>query len=163
MTQYAAPFITEDCETARSLDHIMVQVAKDRVRYAFDASEDSLQDDRTLGLVRVPTRCQQAAVALVGTLVHHCLASVRAEATRMFWEIAGGHGICPAPHYPVPEFATLVWATGSIACPKHWLLWGWDSTTPSSVPVWPMSSCSPPQAMSSRCVPPRGGTTTRAA
>ena len=30
-----------------------------------------------------------------------------AEVTKMFWEIAGAHGICPEVHYPVPEFATL--------------------------------------------------------
>ena len=78
-----------------------------RLRYAFDASRDSLQDDRTLGLTRVPTRCQQAAVALAGALVHHRSTSVRAEVTKMFWEIAGAHGICPEVHYPVPEFATL--------------------------------------------------------
>ena len=106
-TQYVAPFIADDSDTARHLDHITVQVAKDRARYAFDASRDSLQDDRTLGLTRVPTRCQQAAVALVGTLVHHRATSVRAEVTKMFWEIAGAHGICPEVHYAVPEFATL--------------------------------------------------------
>ena len=39
-------------------NHITVQVAKDRAPYAFDASRDSLQDDRTLKLTRVPTRCQ---------------------------------------------------------------------------------------------------------
>ena len=107
VTQYVAPFIADDSDTARHLDHITVQVAKDGARYTFDASRDSLQDDRTLGLTRVPTRCQQAAVALVGTLVHHCSTSVRAEVTKMFWEIAGAHGICPEVHYPVPEFATL--------------------------------------------------------
>ena len=64
MTQYVAPFIAENSDTARHLDHITVQIAKDRARYAFDASRDSLQDDQTLGLTRVPTRCQQAAVAL---------------------------------------------------------------------------------------------------
>ena len=84
----------------------MVQVAKDRARYAFDATRDSLQDDRTLGLTQVPTRCQQAAVALLGTLVHHRSTSVRAEVTKMFCEMAGAHGICPEVHYPVPEFAT---------------------------------------------------------
>ena len=84
VTQYVAPFIADDSDTARHLDHITVQVAKDRARYAFDASWDSLQDDRTLGLTRVPTRCQQAAVALVGTLVHHRSTSVRAEVTKMF-------------------------------------------------------------------------------
>ena len=47
-------------------------------------------------------------MALVGTLVHHHSASMRAEATRVFWEIAGAHGMCPEVHYPVPEFATLV-------------------------------------------------------
>ena len=107
MTQYVAPFIADASDTGRHLDHITVQVAKHRARYAFDASRDSLQDDRTMGLTRVPTRCQQAAVALVGTLVHHRSTSVRAEVTRMFWEIAGAHGICPEVHYPVPEFATL--------------------------------------------------------
>ena len=99
--------ILDDSDTARRLDHITVQVAKDRARYAFDASRDSLQDDGTLGLTRVPTRCQQAAVALVGTLFHHRSTSVRAEVTRMFRKIAGPHGICPEVHYPVPEFATL--------------------------------------------------------
>ena len=84
VTQYVAPFIADDSDTARHLDHITFQVAKDRARYAFDASRDSLQDDRTLGLTRVPTRCQQAAVALVGTLVHHRATSVRAEVTKMF-------------------------------------------------------------------------------
>ena len=78
VTQYVAPFIADDSDTARHLAHITVQVAKDRARYAFDASRDSQQDDRTLGLKRVPTRCQQAAVALVGILVHHCSTSVRA-------------------------------------------------------------------------------------
>ena len=107
VTQYVAPFITNDSDTARSSDHITVQVARDRARYAFDASRDSLQDDRTLGLTRVPTRCQQAAVSLVGTLVHHRPTSVHAEVTRMFWEIAGAHEICPKVHYPVPELATL--------------------------------------------------------
>ena len=107
VTQYVAPFIADDSNTACHLDRITVQVAKDRGRYAFDASRDSLQDDRTLGLTRVPTRCQQAAVALVGTLVHQRLASVRAEVTRMLWEIASAQGICHEVHYPVQEFTTL--------------------------------------------------------
>ena len=84
VTQYVAPFIADDSDTARQLDHITVQVAKNRARYAFDASQDSLQDDRTLGLTRVPTRWQQAAVALVGTLLDHRSTSVRAEGTRIF-------------------------------------------------------------------------------
>ena len=95
VTQYVAPFIADDSDTPRHLDHITVQVAKDRARYAFDTSLDSLQDDRILGLTRVPMRCQQAAIALVGTLVDHRSASVRAEVTRMIWGIAGVHGICP--------------------------------------------------------------------
>ena len=107
LTQYVAPFIADDSDTARHLDHITVQVAKDRARYAFDASRDSLQDDQTLGLTGVPTRCQQAAVALVGTLIHHRSTSVRAEVTKMFCEIASAHRICPKVHYLVPEFATL--------------------------------------------------------
>ena len=107
VTQYVAPFIADDSYTARHLDHITVQVASDRARYAFDASGDSLQDDRTPGLTQVPTLCQQAAVALVGTLVHQRSTSVRAKVTKMFWEIAGAHGICPEVHYSVPEFTTL--------------------------------------------------------
>ena len=58
VTQYVAPFIADDSDTARHLDHITIQVAKDRARYAFNASRDSLQDDRTLALTQVPTRCQ---------------------------------------------------------------------------------------------------------
>ena len=46
-------------------------------------------------------------VALVGTLVHHRSTSVRAEATKMFWEITRAHGIRPEVHYPIPEFPTL--------------------------------------------------------
>ena len=84
VTQYVAPFIADDSDTARHLDHITVQVAKNRARYAFDALRNSLQDNRTLVLTRVPTRCQQATMALLGTPIHHCSASVRAEATRMF-------------------------------------------------------------------------------
>ena len=107
VTQYVDPFIADDSDTACHLDHITVQVAKDRARYAFEASRNSVQDDRTLGLTRVPKWCQKAAVALVGTLVHHRSTSVRAKVTMMFWEIAGAHDICPEVHYPVPEFATL--------------------------------------------------------
>ena len=107
VTQYVAPFIADDSDTARHLDHITVQFTNDRARYTFDASRDSLQDDRAWGLMRVPTRCQQAAVALIGTLVHHRSASVRAEVNRIFWDIDGSHGICSEVHYFVPEFATL--------------------------------------------------------
>ena len=46
-------------------------------------------------------------MALVGTLVRHRSASVRAEAAGMFREIAGVHGICLEVHYPVPEIAAL--------------------------------------------------------
>ena len=46
-------------------------------------------------------------MALLGSLVHHRSTSVRAKITKMFWEIAGAHRICPEVHYPVPEFATL--------------------------------------------------------
>ena len=107
VTQYVAPFVADNYDTARHLDHMTVQVAEDRARYAFDASRDSLQDDQTLGLTRVPTRCEPAAVALVGTLINHRSTCVRAEVTRMFWEIASAHGICPEVHWPVPKFATL--------------------------------------------------------
>ena len=107
VTQYVAPFVDDNSDTERHLDHITVQVAKDRARYAFAASLDSLQLDPTLGLTRVPTRCQQAALSLVGTLLHHRSSYVRAEAARMVWEIAGAHGICPKVHYPIPELTTL--------------------------------------------------------
>ena len=46
-------------------------------------------------------------MALLSTPVHHRSTSVRAEVTKMFWEIAGAHRICPEVHYPVPEVATL--------------------------------------------------------
>ena len=107
VTQYVTPFIANDSDTAPHLDHITVRVAKDRAWYAFDATQESLQDNRTLGLTRVQMRCRQATVAIVGTLVHHRSASVRVEVTRIFWEIAGAHGICPEVPYPVPEFVTL--------------------------------------------------------
>ena len=106
MTQYVAPFITDDSETARLLDHITVQVAKARARYAFDARGTACRMTGPWGL-RECQRGASAAVALVGTLVHHCSACVRAEVTRTFSEIAGAHGICPEMHYPVLEFATL--------------------------------------------------------
>ena len=77
VTQYVSPFIADDSDTAGHLDQITAKVAKDRGRYTFDASRDSLQDDQTLGLARVPTGFLQAAMALVGTLVHHRSASVR--------------------------------------------------------------------------------------
>ena len=118
--QYVVTFVAQDSNTARYLDQVTTQVAKDRALYAFDASRDSLQNDRALGLPRVPTRCQQAAVALVGTLVHHRVALVRAETAKMFWEIAGAHGICPEMHYPVPELASLARVTGCTAYPGPW-------------------------------------------
>ena len=96
------PFIADDSNTARYLDHVTTEVAKD-----FDASRDSLKDDRALGLTRVLTRCQQAAVALVHALVHQRAASVRAEAAKIIWETAGAHSICPEVQYPVPEFVSL--------------------------------------------------------
>ena len=37
VTQYVAPFIADDSNTARHLDHITVQVLKDRAQYAVDA------------------------------------------------------------------------------------------------------------------------------
>ena len=157
------PFIADGSDTARQLDHITVQVVEDKARYAFNASQGSLQDDRTLGLTRVPMRCHQATVALVGTLVHHCSAYVRAEVTRMLWEIAGAHSICPEVHYPVPEFATLAEGDWVHRVPGPWPVWGWGSTTPSGAPGQPMSSYSPRRAMLSCCASPSCGTTTRAA
>ena len=163
VTQYVGPLIADDSNTARHLDHITVQVAKDRARYGFDASQDSLQESRTLGLARVPTRCQLATVALVGTLVHHRSASVRAEATRMFWEIATAHCIRPEMHYPVPEFATLAGATGSTAYPGPWLLWEGASQPYRVSQGSPRRATVPPWATSSRCAPPSCCTATRAA
>ena len=168
VTQYVAPFIADDSDTARHLDHITVQVAKDRARYAFDASRDSLQDDRTLGLTRVPTRCQQAAVALVGTLVHHRATSVRAEVTKMFWEIAGAHGICPEVHYPVPEFATLAGGDWVQRIPRALAALGVGMYNPIACPrAAHVQLQSPPgkirhaahrQAATPRHVPPDGAT-----
>ena len=157
VTQYVAPFIADYFDTARHLDHITVQVAKDRARYAFDASRDSLQDGRTLGLTRVPTRCEQAVVALVGTLVHRRSASVHAEVTRMFWEIACAHGICPEVHYLVPEFATLAKGDWVRHVARVLAALGTGSYNQ------PTSSYSPPRATLSRCSPQSCRTATRAA
>ena len=113
--------------TARATWSTSWSRSKDRARYAVDASRDSLQEDQTLRLTQVPTRCQQAAVTLVGTFVYHCSASVHAEATKMFWKIAVANGICPEVHYRVPEFAALAggnWAAlgvglySPIECPR---------------------------------------------
>ena len=94
-------------------------------------------------------------MALVGTLVHHRSASVRAEATRMFWEIAGARGIRSEVQYPVSKFATP--AGGD-----------WVNRGPGALPVLgdglynPIECPSaPPQAISSRCVLPICGTATR--
>ena len=163
VTQYVAPFIADDSDTARHLDHITVQVAKDRARYAFDASRDSLQDDWTLGLTRVPTRCQQAAVALVGTLVHHRSTSVRAEVTKMFWEIAGAHGICPEVHYPVPEFATLAGGDWVRRIPRALAALGVGLYNPIACPrAAHVQLQSPPGNIVTRA-PPSCDTATRAA
>ena len=69
--QYIAGFMADDSDTGRHLDHVTTQVAKDRAQYAVDASRTRMQDDSDLRLTRVPTRCQQAAVALVCTLIHN--------------------------------------------------------------------------------------------
>ena len=167
VTQYVAHFTADDSDTARHLYHITFGVAKDSARYACNAPRDSLQDNRTLGLTRVPTRCQQAAVALVGTLIHHRSASVHAEVTRMFWKIAGAHGICPEAHYPIPEFATLEGGNCVHRVPRPWPLWGWGSTTPLLAPGRPRPAIVPPgqrrhaahrQAAAPRHVPPDGAT-----
>ena len=158
-----APFIADDFDTARHLDHITVKVPKSRARYASDTSQDSLQDDWTQGLTRMPTRCQEAAVALVGTLIDHCSTSRLAEVTRMFWEIASAHSICPELDYSVTEFATLAGDNSVHAYAGPWPPWGWGSTTPLRAPGQPRPSYSPPRVTSSRCAPLSCGTATRAA
>ena len=64
-------------------------------------------------------------MALLGTLIHHRSASVHAEVTKMFWEIASAHSICPEVHYPALEFATLAGGDrrGSTAYPGPWPPW----------------------------------------
>ena len=164
MTQYIAPYIADDSDSAPHLDYITVHYARDRARYAFEASLDSLQDDRTLGLTRVPTRCQQATVALVATLVHHRSSSVRAEATRMFWVITGAHGICPEVHYPVREFATPAGGDWVNRIPRALAALKVGLYNPIKCPrAAHIQLQSSPKAMSSRCVPPSCGTATRAA
>ena len=161
VTQYVSPFIADDSNTARNLDHITVQGAKDRARYAFDASRASLQDDRTLGLTRVPTRCQHATVALMGTLFHHRSVSVRAEVGRMFWEIAGAHRICPEINYRVPEFATLAGGDWVHRVPLALAAPGVGLYNPIACPRAANSSYRPPQATLSCCAPPSCGTATQ--
>ena len=148
MTQYVAPFIADGSDTVRHLDHITVQVAKNRARYAFDASWDSLRDDRTLGLTRLPTGYQEAAVSLVGTLVRHHSASVGAKAARMFSGIAIAHGISPEVHHPVPEFATLAGDNWVNRMPPALATLGVGLYNLSSPLGQPTSSCSAPEAMS---------------
>ena len=168
VTQYVASFIAHDSDTARHLDDITVQVAKDRAQYAFDASRDSLQDDRTLGLTRVPTRCQQAAVALVGTLDHRRSTSVRAEVTRMFYQNRqrarhmpraalprpgirnpGGGRLGP-PHTPGPG------RPGSGALQPHRVPQG--SPRQTTVPTGQHRHAAHRQATTPRHVPPDGAT-----
>ena len=55
LIQYVAPFIADDSDTARYLDHVTTLVARDRARYTIEASWACVQDDRALGLARVPT------------------------------------------------------------------------------------------------------------
>ena len=162
-TQYVAPFIADHSDTARHLDHITVQVARGRARYAFEASRDSLQDDRTLRLTRMPTRCQQGAVALMGTLVHHRSTSVRAEVTRMLWEIPVLTAF--APRCTTPSQNSQPWrgATGSTAYPGPWPPWGGGSTAPLRAPGQSTSNYSPHRATSSRCASPSCSTATCAA
>ena len=117
VTEYAAPFIADDSDSARHPDHITVQVAKDKARYAFNASRDSLREDRTLGLTRVPTRCQQAPQALVGPIVHNHSASVRTNPP----ECSGTSPVhmASAPRCTIPSSRWRPWcgATWSIAYP----------------------------------------------
>ena len=40
LTKYVTPFITDEFDKARDLDHVTLQVAKNRALYAFDASLD---------------------------------------------------------------------------------------------------------------------------
>ena len=82
-------------------------MAKDWARYAYNASRDSLHEDRTLGLMKVPTWYQQGVVAFVGTLLNQRSALVHTEAAKVFSKIAGAHGICLRLYYPVPEFVSL--------------------------------------------------------
>ena len=56
LTQYVASFIADDSNTTRHPDNITVWVVKDRARFAFNASQASLQDNQTPGLTRVRTR-----------------------------------------------------------------------------------------------------------
>ena len=102
-------------------------------------------------------------MALVGTLVHHRATSVRAEVTKMFWEIAGAHGICPEVHYPVPEFATLAGGDWVHRIPRALAALGVGMYNPIACPRRLMSNYSPRRAKSSRCAPPSCDTATRAA
>ena len=139
VTEYIVPFIADNSDTTQHLDHITVKIGKKRARYAFDASPDSLQGNRNLGLRGVPTWCRQT-----------------------FWKITDAHGICPEVHYPVPEFASLAESDCIHRIPWSLAVLGSGSTTPSSAPGRPTSSCSPPGAMSSRCVPQYCDTVTHA-
>ena len=161
--QYVATLIAEDSDTARHLDHVTTQVMNDRARYAFDATRNNLHNDRALGLTRVPTRCQQAGMAPLGTLVHHRAASVHAEATRMIWEVASGHPICPRCTTSSQNSHPWRGVTGSTVYPGPWLPWEWGSKTPFSAPRQPMSIHSPRRGTLLCCAQPGSGAGTHAA
>ena len=102
-------------------------------------------------------------MALQGTLVLHRSASVRAEATRLFWEFAGVHGICFEVHYPVLEFAALAGGRRVNHIPQNLVTLRVGLYNPIEAQGWPTSSCSAPQTMLSRYETPSWDTVTRVA
>ena len=107
-------------------------------------------------------------MALVGTLVHHRATSVRAEVTKMFWEIAGAHGICPEVHPPRPGVRNSggrrlgpahtpgPGRPGSGAVQPHRVPQG--GSCPTTVPAGQNRHAAHRQAATPRHVPPDGAT-----
>ena len=159
-TQYVAPFITDDSNTARHLDHITVQVAKDRARYAFDAAcrMTGPWDSR---------ECQRGANRQQWPFWAHSSTTAPPPCTP---RSPGCFGKSPArteyaPRCPPLSRNSQPWwgATGCTAYPGPWPPYEWGSTAPSRGPGRPASNYNPHRAASSRCALPSYDTATRAA
>ena len=90
------------------------------------------------------------------------------------WCARRGHKICSwkslvhiasAPRCNTPSHSSRPWrgVTGSTEYPGPWPPWEWGSAARLSAAGRPTSSCSPPRAMTSRCVPQSCDTPTHAA
>ena len=163
VTQYVIPFIADDSDTARYLDHITVQVPKDRARCAWTPRGTACRTTGPWG----SHGCQRGASRQQWpSWVHSSTTAAPPCAPRS----PRCSGKLPArtkyaPRCTTPSRSSQPWreASRSTAYPGPWPPWEWGSTTPSRAPEQPTSNYSPHQATSSRCAPPSYNTATRAA